>query len=51
MYLVPLAFTFGAAVVAYRAFRPIKRRAFLAIDWAGVAGRFRRADPASGSLR
>jgi lipopolysaccharide export system permease protein len=51
MYLVPLAFTLGAMIVAYRAFRPLKRRAFLAIDWAALAARMRRLELPAGSGR
>ncbi|MCA0401485.1 MAG: LPS export ABC transporter permease LptF [Proteobacteria bacterium] len=46
MYLVPIAFMLGAAIQARRAFWPIKRRQWIAIDWQALAERFSRANTA-----
>lgn len=52
MYLVPIGFAVGAAIVARRAFWPVKRRQWITLDWAALGERLMRLRPGwSGGAR
>lgn len=51
MYLVPIGFTIGGLALARRAFWPVRRRQWIAIDWAGLFARLRPAESGTGNAR